>query len=104
MFPGWISFADGHFSLCHERRRSYAQGVALIPKGALGGKRAAAVAVIISFVGLLVIPVITMPAMLVGGFGWRSAPRWTRLSLLIGPVIFAVYVLAITTHPSAAQH
>lgn len=104
MFPGWISFADGHFSLCHERRRSYAQGVALIPKGVLSSKRAASVAVIISVVGLLVVPVIAMPAMLVAGFAWRSAPRWTRLSLVIGPVIFAVYVLAITTHPSAAQH
>jgi hypothetical protein len=55
-------------------------------------------------VGLLVIPVITMPAMLVAGFGWRSAPRWTRLSLVIGPVIFAIYVLAIKPHAPAAQH
>lgn len=79
--------------------------MALIPKGALSSKRAATVAVIISLVGLLVVPVITMPAMLVAGFGWRSAPRWTRLSLVIGPVIFAVYVLAIKTHaPTAAQH
>jgi hypothetical protein len=80
------------------------RGVALIPKGALSSKRAATVAVIISFVGLLVIPVITLPAMLVAGFGWRSAPRWTRLSLVIAPVIFAVYVLAIKTHAPAAQH
>jgi hypothetical protein len=84
--------------------RSYAQCVALIPKGALSSKRAATAAVIISFVGLLVIPVITVPAMLVAGFAWRSAPRWTRLSLVIGPVIFAVYVLAIKTHAPVAQH
>lgn len=78
--------------------------MALIPKGVLSSKRAATIAVIISLVGLLVVPVITMPAMLVAGFGWRSAPRWTRLSLVIGPVIFAVYVLAIKTHASAAPH
>jgi Ca2+/H+ antiporter len=77
--------------------------VALIPKGALSGKRAAAVTLIISFVGLLVIPVITVPAMLAAGFGWRSAPRWTRLSLVIGAVVFAVYVLAVKTQVPAAH-
>jgi hypothetical protein len=92
------------FSLCGERRQSYAQAVALIPKGALSSKRAATVAVIISFVGLLVIPVITVPAMLVAGFGWRSAPRWTRLSLVIGAVVFAACVLAVKPHAPGGQH
>jgi predicted cation transporter len=78
--------------------------VALIPKGALGSERAAIVAVIISLVGLLVIPVVTVPAMLVAGFRWRSAPRWTRLTLVIGAALFAAYVLAIKPHPPAAQH
>ncbi len=76
----------------------------IIPKGALSSKRAATVALIISFVGLLVIPVITVPTMLVAGFRWRSAPRWTRLSLVIGAAVFAAYVLAIKPHAPAAQH
>jgi hypothetical protein len=78
--------------------------VALIPRNALSSKRAATAALIISVVGLVVIPVITIPAMLVAGFSWRSAPRWARLSLVIAPVIFAVYILAIKTHAPAAQH
>jgi hypothetical protein len=75
--------------------------VALIPKGALSSKRAAAIAVIISFVGLLVIPVITVPVMLVAGFAWRSAPRWTRVLLVIAAVAF---VLTVKPHAPAAQH
>lgn len=78
--------------------------MALIPKGALSGKRAATVAVIISFLGLLIIPVITVPAMLVAGFAWRSAPRWARLLLVIGAVVFTVFVLAVKQHAPAAQH
>jgi hypothetical protein len=78
--------------------------VALIPKGALSGKRAAAAAVIISFAGLLIIPAIAVPAMLVTGFRWRSAPRWARLSLVIGAAVFAVYVLAVRAHAQAAGH
>lgn len=101
MFPAEFHSLATTCPLCDERKRGYAQGVPLIPKGALSSKRAAAVAVIISFAGLLVIPVITVPAMIAAGFGWRSAPRWTRLSLIIGAVVFAVYVLGIKTHPTA---
>jgi hypothetical protein len=42
--------------------------------------------------------------MLFAGFRWRSAPRWTRLSLVIGAVVFVVYVLAVRPHARAAQH
>jgi hypothetical protein len=78
--------------------------VTLIPKGALSSKRAATVAVIVSVVGLLVIPVITVPAMLLAGFGWRSAPRWTRLSLVIGAVVFVACVLVVKPQVPGAQH
>ena len=78
--------------------------MALIPKSALSSKRAATIAVIVSLVGLLVIPVITVPAMLIAGFGWRSAPWWARLLLVIGAVVFAACVLTVKPHAPAAQH
>ena len=68
--------------------------MALIPKAALGSKRTATAAVVASGLGLLLIPVLTIPAMLVAGFGWRSAPRWTRITLVIGAVLFAAYLVA----------
>jgi uncharacterized membrane protein YgdD (TMEM256/DUF423 family) len=52
-------------------------------------------AVIVSAVGLAVIPVLTVPAMLLAGFKWRSAPRWTRLTLILGGVLFAGYLIAL---------
>ena len=75
----------------------------LIPKDALSGKRAAAAVVIISLAGLLVIPAVTVPAMLAAGFGWHSAPRWTRLSLVIGAAV-AIYVLTVRPYAPAARH
>jgi hypothetical protein len=78
--------------------------VALIPKSALSSKRAVTVALIISLIGLLVVPVITVPAMLVAGFGWRSAPRWARLLLVIGALVLAACVLTVKPHAPAAQH
>lgn len=73
--------------------RSYAEYVALIPKGVLNSERTATFAVIASIVGLIVIPILTVPAMLIAGFGWRGAPRWTRVTLIAGAVLFAAYVL-----------
>lgn len=78
--------------------------MALIPKGALGSKRTATFAVIASAVGLLLIPVLTIPAMLVAGFGWRSAPRWTRATLLIGAVLFAAYLVSVKQATPPIQH
>jgi hypothetical protein len=78
--------------------------VALIPKGALRSKRTATFAVIASAVGLLLIPVLTIPAMLVAGFGWRSAPRWTRATLLIGAVLFAAYLVSVKQAAPPLQH
>ncbi len=78
--------------------------MALIPKGALASKRTATFAVIASAVGLLLIPVLTIPAMLVAGFGWRSAPRWTRATLLIGAVLFAAYLVSVKQAAPPLQH
>jgi hypothetical protein len=78
--------------------------VALIPKGALGSKRTATAAVVASGVGLLLIPVLTIPAMLVAGFGWRSAPRWTRVTLVLGAVLFAAYLVAVKPAAPHIQH
>ncbi|HEY5360740.1 MAG TPA: hypothetical protein VIJ82_24175 [Streptosporangiaceae bacterium] len=69
--------------------------MALLPKGAFSSERTAIFAVIVSAVGLAVIPVLTVPAMLLAGFKWRSAPRWTRLTLIIGGVLFAGYLIAL---------
>jgi 4-hydroxybenzoate polyprenyltransferase len=69
--------------------------VALFPKGAFSSKHAAIFVVAVSAVGLAVVPVLTVPAMLLAGFKWRSAPRWTRLTLVIGGVIFAAYFIAL---------
>lgn len=76
--------------------------MSLIPKGALNSKRTATFAVVASLAGLVLIPVVTIPAMLVAGFGWRSAPRWTRLTLVIGAVLFAAYLVTVKSPP--AQH
>jgi hypothetical protein len=89
--------------MCAPPRPSYLHPVALIPKGALSSKRTATFAVVASAIGLLVIPILTIPAMVVAGIGWRSAPRWTRVTLLIGAVLFAAYLLAAKT-PPPAQH
>jgi hypothetical protein len=83
---------------------SYPRGVALIPKGTLSSKRTATFAVIVSVVGLAVIPLLTVPAMLIAGFSWRSAPRWARLTLVIGAVFFAAYLIAVKPVAPATQH
>lgn len=52
----------------------------------------------------MLIPVLTIPAMLVAGFGWQSAPRWTRVTLVIGAVLFAAYLVAVKTPAPHIQH
>jgi len=75
--------------------RSYSLTVALIPRGALNSKRTATFAVVVSVIGLAVIPILTIPAMLIAGVGWKSAPTWTRLTLIAGAVLFAAYLVAL---------
>jgi hypothetical protein len=79
--------------------RSYPQGVARIPKVSLDSKRFAAIAVIAAVIGLAITPVITVAAMVLAGVGWRSAPRWTRLTLLIGAVLFVAYHIGVKQPP-----
>jgi hypothetical protein len=78
--------------------------VAFIPKGALNSARTAKLAILLSVVGLLVIPVLTIPAMLLTGLGWRAAPRWARLTLIIGAVLFAAYLLSLHPGTSVSHH
>jgi hypothetical protein len=73
--------------------------VAFSPKAALTSGRMAKPAVVLAIIGLLVIPILTIPAMLIAGFGWRAAPRWSRVTLVVGAVLFAAYLLSL--HPAA---
>lgn len=78
--------------------------MALIPKGTLSSKRTATFAVIVSFIGLLVVPILAVPAMLVAGFSWRSAPRWARVTLVVGAVVFAAFLVAGHHASPGGQH
>lgn len=69
--------------------------MALIPKSALQSKSTAILAVVVSIIGLAVIPILTLPAMFLTGVGWTSAPRWTRVTLVLGAVLFAAYLIAV---------
>ncbi len=83
--------------------RSYPQGVALIPKVSIDSKRFGVFAVIAAVIGLVITPVLTVAAMVLAGVGWRSAPRWTRLTLLIGAVLFIAYHISVK-QPPAIRH
>jgi uncharacterized membrane protein len=83
-------------------QRSYPRGVALIPKLKIDSKRFAVLAVIAALIGLVITPVLTVAAMVLAGVGWRSAPRWTRLTLLIGAVLFVAY--HVSTKQPPARH
>jgi hypothetical protein len=77
--------------------------VALIPKRALQSKSTAILALAVSVVGLAVIPILTLPAMLLAGVGWTSGPRWTRVTLVVGAILFAAYLIAVKPD-HVAQH
>jgi protein-S-isoprenylcysteine O-methyltransferase Ste14 len=77
--------------------------VALIPKRALQSKSTAVLALAVSAVGLAVIPILTLPAMFLAGIGWSSGPRWTRVTLVLGAILFAAYLIAVKPG-HAAQH
>jgi hypothetical protein len=66
---------------------SYSQGVAGIPKLKVDPKQLAILAIVAAVIGLLINSVLTLLAMLVAGIGWRSGPRWARLTLVIGAVV-----------------
>jgi hypothetical protein len=78
--------------------------MAFIPKGALKSKRTATFAVIVSIIGLAVIPVLTVPAMFLAGISWKDAPRWARMTLVIGAVFFVAYAVALKPAAPVAHH
>jgi predicted cation transporter len=78
--------------------------VAFIPESALKSKRTAILAVILSIIGLAVIPILTVPAMFLAGVRWRSAPRWTRMTLVIGAVLVVAYTVAVKSAPPEPHH
>src|ERR1700685_4523784 len=80
--------------------RSYSQGVALIPKVKVSGKPAGILAVIAAVIGLAVIPVLAVAGMVLVGVAWKDAPRWTRVTLIAGAVLFVAYRVGVA-HPAA---
>ena len=94
----------GQLALCGLRAPSYARGVALLPKGALGSKRTATAAVIVSFIGLVTVPVLAIPAMFLVGIGWRSAPRWARTTLTVTALVAAAYLIALKPAGQIPHH
>jgi hypothetical protein len=80
--------------------RSYSRSVALIPKVKVGGKPAGIVAILAAFIGLAVIPILTVAAMVLVGVAWKDAPRWTRVTLIVGAVLYVAYRVGVD-HPAA---
>ena len=76
--------------------------MALIPKVKVGGKPAGIIAVLAAFIGLAVIPILTVAAMVLVGVAWKDAPRWTRVTLILGAVLYVAYRVGVD-HP-AVQH
>ena len=80
--------------------RSYCQGVALIPKVKVSGKPAGILAVIAAVIGLAVIPILAVAGMVLVGVAWKDGPRWTRVTLIAGAVLYLAYRLGVS-HPAA---
>jgi len=91
-------------ALCGLRAPSYARDVSLLPKGVLNSKRTATAAVIVSFIGLVTVPVLAVPAMFWVGIGWRSAPRWARMTLIGTALLAAVFLLALKPAAPIPHH
>jgi hypothetical protein len=92
-----------HVPVCPDlfvmRFSGYPQDVALIPKVKVSGKPAGIFAVIAALVGLAVIPILAVAAMVLVGVAWKDGPRWARLTLVIGAVLYVAYVVA-SKHPA----
>lgn len=76
--------------------------MALIPKVKVSGKPLGILAVIAAFIGLAVIPILAVAAMVLAGVGWTGAPRWTRVTLIVGAVLYVAY--RATTRSAPAHH
>jgi hypothetical protein len=73
--------------------------VALIPKVKVGGKPAGIAACIAALVGLAVVPILAVAAMVLVGVAWKDGPRWTRMTLIIGAVLYVAYAV-VNKHPA----
>jgi hypothetical protein len=67
--------------------------VAINTQKILGHKNAPIVALIVAVLGLVVVPVLTVPAMVVAGIVWKAAVTWIRVTLVVGGVAFAYFAL-----------
>jgi hypothetical protein len=76
--------------------------VALIPKVKVGGKPAGIGACIAAVVGLAVVPILAVAAMVLVGVAWKDGPRWARMTLLVGAVLYVAYAI-VNKHP-AVRH
>ena len=81
---------------------SYAHGVALIPKVNLDPKRTAVFAVIAAVIGLIVIPILTVPAMLILGITWKGGPNWARITFIGAALLILVFVVG--AHHAPIHH
>jgi hypothetical protein len=79
--------------------RSYSQGVALIPKVKVSGKPAGIFAVIAAVIGLALIPVLAAAGMVLVGVAWKDGPRWSRMTLIVGAVLYVAYRVGVS-HPA----
>ena len=73
--------------------------MALIPKVKVSGKPAGILAVIAAVIGLAVIPLLAAAAMMLVGVAWKDGPRWTRVTLIIGGVLYVAYRVGVS-HPA----
>ena len=63
----------------------------------------AVVAVVLGLAGLLVMPLIATPVMILTGILWRGGPRWARLTLIATALLFAAYFLiGLPVHSSSS--
>jgi hypothetical protein len=52
------------------------------------------VLIVILAIGLLfVLPLIAVPVLLITSVAWRSGPRWARITLAAGALLFVLYFL-----------
>jgi hypothetical protein len=67
--------------------------VAINTQKILGHKNAPVIALIVALLGLIIVPVLAVPAMVVGGITWRAAATWVRMTLVVGAIAFAYFML-----------
>jgi hypothetical protein len=68
--------------------------VAVIPKVKVKPEHSAIFAIAVAVIGLLIIPVLTLPAMLITGVAWKAGKAWARITLVGGAVLILVIVVA----------